>query len=374
MTFKNKLKELLSLGAVNISASIILSFFWVYLASILQKTEYGELGFLFSIANVAVTISLMGLRALVVVYESKNENVFPSSFLLVLITATITSAVTFVLTQNVLVSVLIIGMVIFEIILSGLNGHQRYKDFSKHKVIRTVITVIIALIGYQYFGINGILLGYFVSTLLILKDLTSLIKNKRIEFSLLKSKIPFILHAFSRRLNDVFIRWGDKLLIGSLFGFSDLANYYFAVQFLWLLITVPQSLSIYLIPQESKGEKNKKIKIISFIISSLIAIVCIFTIQYPINTFFPQYEESIILMQILSLAIIPLTIISIQESEFFGKENSKAILFGSLVHSGFYLFSIVVFGQVIGLIGLSIGFVLACLLRVCFNILIRKHH
>src|SRR3989304_1937725 len=117
MTFKNKLKELLSLGAVNISASIILSFFWVYLASILQKTEYGELGFLFSIANVAVTISLMGLRALVIVYESKNENVFPPSFLLVLITATITSAVTFVLTQNVLVSVLIIGMVIFEIIL-----------------------------------------------------------------------------------------------------------------------------------------------------------------------------------------------------------------------------------------------------------------
>lgn len=372
MNFKNNLKDLLSLGAVNISASIIFSFFWLYLGSILQKTEYGELGFLVSIANVGAAISLMGLRTLVVVYESKNENVFPSSFLLVLISANITAAVTFVLTQNVVVSILIVGIVIFEIILSGLNSHQRYKDFSKHKVIRTVITVIFALIAYQYFGISGILLGYFISTLLILKDLNSLIKNKRIEFSLLKPKIPFILHAFSMRLNEVFIRWGDKLLIGSLFGFSDLAEYYLAVQYLLLLITVPQSLSIYLIPQESRGKKNKAIKIFSLIISCLIAIVSIFTIQYVINAFLPQYVESIILMQILSFAIIPLTIISIQESEFFGKENSRVVLFGSVLQSGLYLLTIILFGQAFGLIGLSIGFVLAVILRVVFNLLIGK--
>jgi len=363
----NKLKDLLSFGSVNISASLIFAIFWLYLASILPKTEYGELGFLISIANVGSAISIMGFNAVVVVYESKKENVFPSSFLVVLISSNVTAAATFVLTQNAMVSILIVGVVFFNIILAGLNSHKKYREFSKHKIFRSVITVIIALIAYQYFGINGILLGYFLSTLLILKELYPLMKNKKIEFSLLKPKIPFMLHAFARRLSDVFIRWGDKILIGSLFGFSVLGSYYVAVQFLLLLTTLPQTISIYLLPQESRGEKNKKIKIFSIIISCLMAIISIFVIPYGINALLPKYEESIIPMQILSLGIIPLTIASIQESEFFGKENSRVVLFGSSLQSIIYLVFIILLGEVFGLLGLSLGFVFAVTIRTIFN-------
>jgi len=368
MTFKNKLKELLSFGTINITASLIFSVFWLYIASLFSKTEYGELGFLISIANVGSAISIMGFNTVVVVYESKKENVFPSSFLVVLISSNVTAAITFVFTQNAMVSILIVGVVLFNIILAGLNSNQKYKEFSKHKIFRALITVIIALIAYQYFGINGILLGYFLSTLFILKELHSLIKNKKIEFSLLKTKIPFMLHAYARRLGDVFIRWGDKILIGSLFGFSVLANYYFAVQFLLLLTTIPQSLAIYLLPQESRGEKNKKIKIFSIIISCLVAIIAIIVIPYGLNAYLPKYEESIIPMQILSLGIIPLTIISIQEAEFFGKENSRVVLYGSILQSVFYLVSIILLGEAFGLLGFSSGFVLAVIARVIFNL------
>jgi len=372
MTFNNKLKELLSLGAFNISASIILALFWLYLASILPKTQYGELGFLFSIVNMGAAISLMGFRSVVVVYESKNENVFSSSFILVLIAANISAGITFVLTQNVMISILIIGIVIFEIILSGLNSHQRYRSFSKHKIIRAVIIVIFAIIFYEYFGINGILLGYFVSSLLILKDLKSVIKYKQIKFSLLKPKIPFMLHSYAMRLTEVFIRYGDKLLIGSLFGFTLLGSYYFAIQYLFLLITIPHSLSVYLIPQESQGKKNKNIKIFSIAFSCLIATVSVLVIPYGINAFLPKYEESIISMQILSVGIIPLFITTIQDSEFFGQEKSRIVLFGSVFQSAFYIISIIVFGQMYGLIGLSIGFVLAVTIRAIFYFLIRK--
>ena len=372
MTFKNKLKDILSLGAVNVSSSIIFALFWLYLATILPKTEYGELGFLISIVNVGGAISLMGFRAVVVVYESKKENVFFPSFILVLISANITALVTFVFTQNVMISILIVGLTIFNIILAGLNSQQRFKDFSLHKILRAVITVLLSIIAYQYFGLDGILLGYFISTLLILIELRQLMKNRKLEFSLLKPKIPFMLHAFVIRLTEVFVRWGDKLLIGFLFGFSFLGSYYVAVQFLFLISTVPQSVSIYLLPQESRGQKNKNIKFFSIGISCLIAIVSIMIIPYGINELLPKYEESIMPMQILSISIIPLTIKSIQESEFFGKENSRVVLIGSVIQSLFYLMSIILFGQIFGLIGLSIGFVLAVIIRVVFNVLINK--
>ena len=371
MTFKNKLKDLLSIGALNISTSIIFALFWLYLASILSKTEYGELGFLFSVANVGAEISLLGFRSVIVVYESKNQNVFSTSFFLVLISANITAAVTFVLTENFMVSILIVGMVLFQIILSGLNSHQRYADFSTHKIIRAVITVIFAIISYEYFGINGILLSYFISTLFIIKDLNSLLKNKKLEFSLLKPKISFMLHAYSMRLSEIFISWGDKLLIGSLFGFSVLGIYYFAVQYLFLLIALPQSVSIYLVPQESRGKKNKKIKIFSVAISCLIAIVSVMVIPYGINAFLPEYKESIIPMQILSLGIIPLSITSIKDSEFFGQENTRVVLFGSILQSVFYLIFIILLGQEFGLIGISISYVVSVILRTIFYFVIK---
>jgi len=372
MAFKNKLKDLLSLGFIFLSSSVILGIFWLYLASIMTKEEYGELGFLIAIANVGATISLFGIGTMVVVYETKNENVFPSSFILVLISANITALVTFGLIQNVFVSILIVGMVIFQIMLSGLNSKQRYGDFSKHKIIRAAITVGVALVLFQIFGINGILLSYFLSTLFILKDLNSLIKNKRIEFSLLKPKIPFILHLFSTNLTTVFVRWGDKILIGSLLGFSALANYFIAIQYFFLLTTIPLSLSIYLMPQESQGRKNKKIKIFSIIISCLVSIISIIVIPYGINNFLPKYEESIFLMQILSVGIIPLTISSIQGAEFIGKENSRVVLIASVLQAGIYFGSIILLSQEFGIVGLPIGFVLAISIRVIFNFLIKK--
>jgi len=372
MTFTNKLKELLSLVTVNVSGSIIFALFWIYLATILPKTEYGELGFLISIVNVGSAISIMGFRTVIVVYESKNENVFFPSFILVLISANITALATLAFTQNVMVSILVVGLTIFNIVIAGLNSQERFKALSLHRILRAGVTVILALIAYQYFGIEGILLGYFISTLLILKELRQLIKNQKLEFSIIKPKIKFMLHAYVMRLTEVFVRWGDKLLIGVLFGFTFLASYYVAVQFLLLLSTIPQSISIYLLPQESRGKKNKNIKFFSIGISCLIAIFSIIIIPYGINEFLPKYEESILPMQVLSIALIPLTIISIQESEFFGKENSRVVLIGSIIQSVFYLLSIIFLGEILGLIGISLAFVLAVIIKVLFNLLINK--
>ena len=66
---------------------------------------------------------------------------------------------------------------------------------------------------------------------------------------------------FGNRISQVLLMYGDKILIGSIFGFSMLGNYYFAFQVFMLLDTIPKSISQYLLPQEAEGKKNKKLKI-----------------------------------------------------------------------------------------------------------------
>ena len=156
MVFNRKLKDLFTLSSSNITAALILSLFWLFIASIIEKSEYGELGFLMSVANVGAAFALLGLRSTIVVYESKQENIFPASFVLVLITASFAAAISFVFTQNLMVSFLIYGMAIFRIILSGINSQLRFKDFAIHTLLRAISALVLAIILFHIIGIDGI--------------------------------------------------------------------------------------------------------------------------------------------------------------------------------------------------------------------------
>ena len=73
MVVTKKVGDLLTLGSSNLISSLVYGIFWLYLASIIAKTEYGELGFFMGIVNVGMVISLLGLRATIMVYEPKKE-------------------------------------------------------------------------------------------------------------------------------------------------------------------------------------------------------------------------------------------------------------------------------------------------------------
>lgn len=258
MNFNSKMKNIVSLGTANFSAAIIIGLFWFFLARILEKTEYGEIGFLMSIANIGFAISMIGLGATVIVYAPKKENVFPASFILVLISSGITGLIVYIFVQNIGVSILIVGLVVFLIISSGLNSKFQYFKVSKHIVIKALIAVFLSLIFYHFYGINGILFGYFLANIIIVKELYAFFKGNQIEFSVIRTKIKFMIKMWSNALSGILFWWGDKLIIGSLFGFSMLANYHLAVQYLLILDTIPRSIAQYLIPQESSGQNNKK--------------------------------------------------------------------------------------------------------------------
>jgi len=194
------------------------------------------------------------------------------------------------------------------------------------------------------------------------------LRKKKLKATLIR----FSLESYANRLSQVFFIWGDKMIIGYIFGFTILANYHFAMQFLLLLDSIPKALSTFFTPKEATGEKNKKIKVFSILIVIIISITSFIAIPYGVMTVIPKYEESIIPMQILSLALVPLSISGIQQAEFFGKEKSRYVLLGGIIEPSYYLISIVVLGQLYGIIGIAISFLIAVWIRVAFNFFLRK--
>ncbi len=372
MTSKKGIKDLLTVGTSQFISQIILGLFWLYLASILSKSSYGELGFLMSIVNVAAVVSVLGLASTVVVYGAKKENVFPASLIIVLIVTSFTAIGTFFLFQNFAVSILVMGQAFFALMIAAINSQKRYGKLSGYRILRSIATIIFTLILYQYLGLNGIILGYFVATLFIVKEIFILFKGRKIDFSVLRSKIYFTTYSFINRLSNVFFYWGDKAIIGVIFGFSMLASYQLAGQYLLLLEGIPRSIMVYLVPQESEGRKNKNIKIFAIVVSVLIATVSILAVPVVVVEVLPDYEDAIILIQILSLSVIPLTISAIQQSEFLGRENSKVVLIGGVLQSGLYLLFIPLLGNPFGLEGISIGLLIASIVRIIYNFIIKN--
>jgi len=158
MALLNKIKDLLSLSSSNLISSLIYGFFWIFLASLISNEEYGELGFFMSAANLGSGIALLGLGGTILVYEAKNQNIFPASFVIVLISSTVASIVAFVLTQNVTASLLLFGLTIFFVIAPALNAKKRYRDYSIYLILRASITVVFSFTLFQFFGIHGTLL------------------------------------------------------------------------------------------------------------------------------------------------------------------------------------------------------------------------
>ena len=372
MTSKKGIKDLLTVGTSQFISQIILGLFWLYLASILSKSSYGELGFLMSIVNVAAVVSVLGLASTVVVYGAKKENVFPASLIIVLIVTSFTAIGTFFLFQNFAVSILVMGQAFFALMIAAINSQKRYGKLSGYRILRSIATIIFTLILYQYLGLNGIILGYFVATLFIVKEIFILLNGRKIDFSVLRSKIYFTTYSFINRLSNVFFYWGDKAIIGVIFGFSMLASYQLAGQYLLLLEGIPRSIMVYLVPQESEGRKNKNIKIFAIVVSVLIATVSILAVPVVVVEVLPDYEDAIILIQILSLSVIPLTISAIQQSEFLGRENSKVVLIGGVLQSGLYLLFIPLLGNPFGLEGISIGLLIASIVRIIYNFIIKN--
>jgi len=351
------IKNISVLTTTTISGSAVTGFFWLYLAGLMGEESYGELGYLIAIAGITSNIALVGGEWVMTVYTAKGKQVQPVLYIISIISSGICALILYVIFQNIGLSVYVIGFVIFMLTLSEIQGRKLYKTYGKFFLLQKIFFVLISLGLFQIIGAEGILLGYGLSYIPFFKRMYYSIKTKNFDFKFIKEKSGFMINNYSLDLTGSVKGQIDKLMIAPMFGFGILGNYYLGLQVVSILSILPGIMFTYLLPQDASGKSTKKIRILTILGSVVLAILGIFLAPILIPILFPEYNESVNLIPILSISVIPSTIASMFTSKFLGKEKSSYVLIGYIISIIILVLGIIILVDIFEVIGLAIAYV-----------------
>ena len=373
--FKKKIigqKDLASIGFANIVGSGISAIFWLYLASVIEPTEYGEIHYFIAIAAFAQIISLVGSSNVLTVYTAKKIKIQATLFFISLLVGVVSTIVIIVIFFRFDAGLLVLGYVIFEMVNAVLLGRKAYTQYSKYFLTQKILMLVFGIGFYYLIGFDGILYGLVLSfvpyTVLIFREF----KESRIDFSLLKSRKGFIANNYAM---DISGRMGssiDKLIVAPLLGFALLGNYALALQFFMILYVIPTVIYKYLLPQDASGNPNNKLKQTAVLLSVAIAVFGVILFPHVIPNFFPKFIEAVEAIQIMSIAIIPAMFSLLYTSKLLGLEKSKFVLISKIISTSSLIIGFIILGPIFGIIGLASVFVLTTVFEACFLFSISK--
>ena len=364
------LKSISQIGAATVGGNAIAAFFWIYMADFMGQEDYGELGYLLSIAGIASTISILGGQWTMSVYTAKGIQIESSLYFISIITSTISAVVLYFLFENVGISVYVVGLVVFNLFIAEILGKKQYKKYSKIFFSQKIILVALAIILYYILGVEGVLLAYGISYLVFTSRIISTLKNRDFNFELLRKRFKFWMNNYVYELSSTARNQIDILLIGPLFGFALLGNYFLGLQVLSLFLILPLIIFRYTLPEDSSGSSTKQIKIMAIVASIGLALLGIFVAPEIIPLVLPEYTDVIDLIPLLSIAIIPRTITVMLLSGFLAKENNKYLVLGNVISISVLVLGILYFPQYFDVVGLAIAYVLGVTAQTIYLIVL----
>lgn len=369
----NKFRDLTFFSVSTVIANAIGGMFWLYMASLLGTEGYGEISYLISIGIISSTISLAGMSNIMVVYGAKNVKIQSTVFLIGLISSGITATVIFFfIAKDVTVSLYIIGFVMYTLITAELIGRKLFFKYSKVIVVQKIFLVVFSIILYHLIGLQGIILGISLSFLIFGFILYQSFKEMKIDFSILKDRYKFIINSFLLDISNAFNGSLDKIIIAPLLGFSLLGNYQLGLQFISLAYLVPGMLFTYVLTHDASGNSTKFIKRIIIIISIVVTIITITLSPIFVPILFPKFLEAVVVIQIMSMGIIPSAIVSTYISKYLGSANSKIVIIGSSIFLGIQIISIIILGNMYGLNGVAVSGVVSAFIHMVYFVMIDR--
>ena len=365
-----RFKGLFSIGISDVLAAGISSLFWLYMATLLGSESYGEIFYFFAIGNIATSVSLIGSKNTLMVYVSKNIKLESTIFLLVLIIGSIVSLIVFLIYSYSAISLYVFGAVIFGLGGSEILAKKLYTNYFQLLIIQKLLMVGLSLGLYYVIGIPGVILGsglsFFPYLLIVIKEL----KTTKIDFSLLKPRVGFMLNSYAQNLIATFSNQVDKLIIAPLLGFTFLGNYQLGMQFIAVFQLLPLMVLKFTLPHDASGNSNKNLKIVTVISSVCFSIAIFFLSPTVIPLLFQNFTYVVDIIQILSVSLIPMSINTIYSSKFLGAEKSKIILIGMILLLSSHVLGILILGNTFGIVGVAISYVLAMTIQMIFYVIV----
>lgn len=355
----NQLKGLLSIGSTDIIGGGISTVFWFYIALSIEPESYGEIFYYLGIAGIASAIVLFGTQHTITVYVAKKIQVQSTLYLISIIGAAISSFIIIIIFYRVDISLLIIGYVINSLAIGDLLGRKLFTGYAKYVLTQKILTLVLGLGFYFIFGVDGIIFALGLSYIGYFVRIYFGFRNSQINFTLLKPRLGFTINNYAMSIANISKNHIDKLIIPATLGFAILGNYALAMQFMAVILMLPNILFKYILPQDSTGQSNKKLKIYATIISIIIAISAAIIFPVLIPALFPKYIDAIDAIQIMSFSIIPATIASIFSSELLGMEKSRYLLIGRIIVFIVITAGMLILGPIFGVVGVALSYLIA---------------
>ena len=363
---------IMSIGVSDIVGSGISAIFWLYIASVIDPGDYGEIHYFLGIVGMAQIFSMFGNSNALTVYSAKNENVQSTLFLLSIIPTVISCITIIILFDRVDAGLLAIGYVVFQSSNAVLLGRKYYRKYAKSILIQKSLTIVLGISFFHFIGPEGIILALALTFIPHLIIFSKEFKTTKIDFSILRSKMKFIINNYFMTLSGGFGGQIDKIILAPLLGFNLLGNYSLSLQLFTILVMFSSIAFKFLLPQDASGISNKKIKKIVLITSFGISILGFFALPKLIPIFFPKFIDTVDAIGIMSLAVVPEAITMLYISKMLGSEKSKFILITKLISMIVVIVGFIILGPIFGIIGLAGVIVISSVLQAGFLALSNK--
>ena len=369
------IRDISAIGGADIFGTAMSAVFWFYLASQIEPSSYGEIGWFLGIAGLFSGIALFGTASTLTVYAAKKTQIQSTLNFISLSASVILSFIVIVLFPSfytIDVGIILIAYVINTLAIGDLLGRKHYSNYSKYTLVQKGLTLGLGFSFFYFFGYESIIFALAISYVLHFKRIFSIFKEMKINFNLIKPRIGFIGNNYFMSMLTIASGQVDKIVVAPLLGFAILGNYSLSVQVISVMLILPNVFQKYLLPQESTGVKNKKPKIIVIVFSVFITIFGIFVAPILINELFPKFSEAVDAIRIMSLVIIPTTISLILESEFLGNEKSRVVLIGTTILLTSLIIGMIVLGSMMGIEGIAYSLVIAQIAKLGFYLIVKK--
>jgi len=369
------IRDISAVGGADIFGTAMSAIFWFYLASQIEPSSYGEIGWFLGIAGLFSGIALFGTASTLTVYTAKKTQIQSTLNFISLSASVILSFIVIVLFPSfytIDIGIILIAFVINTLAIGDLLGRKQYSNYSKYTLVQKGLTLGLGFSFFYFFGYESIIFALAISYVLHFKRIFSIFKEMKINFNLIKPRIGFIGNNYFMSMLTIASGQVDKIVVAPLLGFAILGNYSLSVQVISVMLILPNVFQKYLLPQESTGVKNKKPKIIVIVFSVFITILGIFVAPILINELFPKFSEAVDAIRIMSLVVIPTTISLILESEFLGNEKSRVVLIGTAILVTSLIIGMLVLGSLMGIEGVAYSLVIAHTSKLGFYLIAKK--
>ena len=354
--------------------AIIGAIFWFYIASLVGVEDYGEITYYITIAGIVSGITMLGTQNSLTVYAAKGEKLLPIVSLITFPISAIGAIIVFFMLFNLGASIHVFSYVIFSLVTAEFLGRKLFKSYMKITIIQKLLMVAFSIPLYYLLGSDGIIIGISLSFIPFIVLFYKEFKNTKINFSVLKSKKEFMINNYLLSFTRMFAGSVDKIVIVPIFGFTVLGNYALGMQFYVIMLIIPNIIYQYVLPQDAAGNPSTVLKKLTVFVSVILTILGIVLAPIIIELMFPEFLDAVIIVQIISLGVIPGTLNFMYISKFLGNLQNKIVLISSGIFLVTIVLGIIFLGEFYNVYGIAAAFVLAGTIESIFLIICNKYY